>query len=529
MGGSSRQVSAWAIACALGAHAILACAQVQEAPPAPRFTIQGFIIEGNTILPQAEIDRLVAPYLGPDRDFGSVQQALEALTDAYAQRGFSAVRVLVPEQDLVSGRVRLQVIEARLRSVRVEGNKFFPEQNVLASLPALKAGEPPNTRLIAQNVQLANENPAKQATVVLEGADEPGKADAIVRVTEEDPKRITLSLDNTGTPLTGMLRAGAGYQNANLTGRDDVITLQGITSPTKVDNVKIFGVGYRLPMYGWGGALDFIAGYSDVNSGTVGSLFTVSGSGTILGARYTQTLANYGAYQQKLGFGIDYRAFKQNVALIGTIGTLVPDITVHPVSLTYTGRLSQTGSDLSFSASVSQNIAGGNDGDQAAFTLQRPGAKAEYRIYRFSAAWSKVLDNDYLLRVVGNAQYAAHALVPGEQFGLGGQDSVRGFYEREVANDNGERFSAEVYGPDMGARLGGDWRARPLAFFDTATGWDRAPERAAKNGISSAGLGMRVSQGRALSIRIDAAGVLNGSTSRPDNKGRIHFSLAYSF
>jgi hemolysin activation/secretion protein len=520
---------AFVLGCALAACCRLAIAQVQEAPPAPKFTIQSFAVEGNTLLPQTEIDALVKPYIGPNRDFGAVQQALEALQDAYASRGFSAVRVLVPEQDLVSGRVRLQVIEARVRDIKVQGNTFFTEPNVLAALPALRAGEAPNTRRIGEEVQLANENPSKQTTVVLEGTDEPGKADAIVRVADEDPKRVTVSVDNTGTPLTGMLRAGIGYQNANLTGRDDVLTGQFVTSPTKLNAVRILGAGYRLPMYQWGGAFDFVAGYSDVNSGTVGSLFTVSGSGTILGARYTQALPNIDLYQQKLGVAFDYRAFKQNVSFVGTTGTLVPDITVHPITFSYSGRLSQAGNDLSASASVSQNLAGGNDGDQAAFNLQRPGSKATYRLYRFAAGWSTVVMNDYLFRLAASAQYAVNPLVPGEQFGLGGQDSVRGFYEREASNDNGERVSAEFYGPDLGGSIGPGWRARFLGFYDTARGWDKAPERAGDSGLSSVGIGLRMSQGRAISIRLDVAHVINRSLSRPDNDGRIHFSLAYSF
>jgi len=411
----------------------------------------------------------------------------------------------------------------------VEGNRFFSESNVKASVPSLKPGEPPNTAAVGLDVQLANENPAKQSTVVLEGTNEPGKADAIIRVADEKPTRITAALDNTGTPLTGMLRLGVGYQHANLTGRDDVLTAQYVTSPTKISNVTIFGAGYKLPMYPWGGAFDFVAGYSNVNSGTVGSLFTVSGSGTILGARYTQTLPAIGAYQQRASVALDYKAFKQNVSLVGTSGTLVPDITVHPITLGYSGRMFQEGNDISFAASVSRNLPGGNDGDQAAFDAQRPGARAEYKILRLSAAWSKVFANDFIFRLAGNAQFASNPLVPGEQFGMGGQDSVRGFYEREASNDSGQRLSTEVYGPDMGARIGDGWRMRVLGFYDTASGRDRDPERSGHNGLSSLGVGVRLSQGRSLSIRVDAAKVLNRSLSRPDNDGRIHFTLAYSF
>ena len=220
-----------------------------EAPAAPRFDIQRFVVDGNTILPQDEVDRIVAPFAGAGRDFGDVQRALEALQDAYLDRGYSASRVLVPEQDLKAGVVRLQVVEARTRNVRVEGNRFFDEANVRASLPSLVPGEPPNTRRIGENIQLANENPAKKARVVLEPTDEQGKVDAVVNVVDDKPTRTTVFLDNTGNSQTGYYRAGVGYQNTNLFNRDHVLTAQVVTSPTQISDVTIFGVGYRVPVY----------------------------------------------------------------------------------------------------------------------------------------------------------------------------------------------------------------------------------------------------------------------------------------
>jgi hemolysin activation/secretion protein len=517
-----------AIFCA--AWSVLASAQVLEAPPTPRFEIRTFVLDGNTLIPQRQADALLAPFRGPNRDFGTVQQALEALQDAYLARGYSAVRVLVPEQELASGEVHLQVIEAKVRNIRVEGNRFFSEKNVLAGVTTtLREGESPNTRRISENVRLVNENPAKQVSVLLEATGQPGLSDAVLRVADEKPTRISLSLDNTGTPQTGSLRAGIGYQNANVFDKDQVLTVQFLTAPTRVNDVQIYGAGYRIPIYESRGALDFIAGYSNVNSGTVQGLFTVSGSGTILGARYTQMLPSVPGYDQRVSVGLDYRAFKQNVALVGTAGTILPDITVHPVSVTYTGRLSEVGSDLSVAASVSENIPGGSDGTQDAFNLQPRVGPARYRIYRLSGAWSKALPKDYLFRAVASTQFTRDPLISGEQFGMGGQDSVRGFYEREAANDVGARLSAELYGPDFGGKIGTSWRARMLAFVDAASGYDRGPAPSTNNGLSSIGLGLRINQGRSLSIRIDAAEVINGSGTRPDNKGRVHFVLAYSF
>lgn len=497
--------------------------------PSPRFEVRQYIVEGNTLLSQTEIDGIVAPFTGKQRDFGDVQRALETLQETYSRRGFTAVRVLIPEQDLKSGAVRLQVIEARIRRVRVENNRFFDEANVRAGLPTLKEGDSPNTRAISEGVQLVNENPAKQVSVALEAAEEEGKIDAAVRVTDDKPARVSVSLDNTGTSQTGYYRAGIGYQNANVGDRDQVLNAQAITSPTQINDVTIVGLGYRIPLYAWEGAIDLLAGYSNVNSGTVANLFAVSGAGSIFGVRYTQILPRVGTYEQKLALGWDWRTFRNNVTLVGTTGTLVPNITIKPLSLTYTGRQSQVGRDLTFYAAYSMNLPGGGDGNQDAFTAQRLNASAGYSIWRAGAAYSQVLPRDYLMRAALTAQYTRELLVAGEQFGMGGMDSVRGFHERETANDVGHRFSLEGYTPDFGARIGAAWRSRALAFLDFAHGYDNAPERGANNGLASVGLGLRMNQGKAWAMRFDYAHVINEAGTRPYGKEMLQFSVAYSF
>ena len=511
------------------ALALCSGASIGQAPPAPRFDIQRYVVEGNSLLKQADVDAVLAPFAGKNRDFGDIQRALEALQDAYTSRGYNAVRVSVPEQDIRAGQVRLRVVEARIRQVRVQNNRFFDEKNVRASLPSLKENASPNTRAIGHDAQLANENPAKQLSVALQAADDPGKVDATVRVTDENPSRVSAYVDNTGTPKTGNYRAGVGYQHANVFDSDHVLNAQVITSPTQASDVKIFGAGYRVPVYRWSGAVDALIGYSSVNSGTVQDLFTVSGKGNVFGLRYTQLLGRIDTYEHRTALGWDYRAYKNNVTLVGTTESLIPDITVRPVSLAYLGRMSQVGRDLSFNVSFSRNIPGGNHGGDADFAAQRLEATAHYTIVRAGLVFSQLLPADFLVRAALNAQQTHDLLIPGEQFGMGGVDSVRGYYERETANDVGRRFSLEGYGPDFGARIGTTWRARALVFYDAARGYDNAPERGPENKLGGFGLGLRANQGKSLAFRLDAARVVQDAGTRAKGDNRVHFAVAYSF
>ena len=499
-------------------------------PPAPvKFEIQRYLVEGNTLLSLSDLEKVLKPFVGKDRDFGDIQRALEALQDAYVARGYNAVRVSIPEQDIRAGQVRLRVVEARIRRVRVEGNKFFNESNVKAGLPSLKEGSVPNTRAISKDAQLVNENPSKQVTVALQAADDPGQVDATVRVTDEKSSRISAYVDNTGTPNTGNYRIGLGYLNSNLFNGDDVLNVQAITSPSHPSDVKIFGAGYRIPIYRWSGIVDVLAGYSSVNSGTVQGLFNVSGSGDVFGLRYTQLLGRFDTYEHRASIGLDYRAYKNDVTFADTGEPLVPNITVRPIALAYLGRFSRVGQDLSFNVSYARNVPGGANGDQAAFDAQRTDASAKYSVVREGVAFSQLLPSDFILRAVANAQQTHDLLIPGEQFGMGGANSVRGYYEREVASDIGWQASLEAYSPDFAARFGGSWRARVLVFADAARGHDNSPERTPANKLGSFGLGARANHGKSLAFRLDVARVTQDAGTRVSGDWRAHFAAAVSY
>jgi hemolysin activation/secretion protein len=491
----------------------------------PLFDIARFVVDGNTLLPGNRIDTVLAPFTGRERGIADVQRAAKALQDEFQREGYVAVLVTVPEQEVRDGEVRLRVSEAHIARVRVLGNRFFDEANIRRSLPALKEGTSPNTRKLSESAQLANENPAKQAAISLRAMDLQN-VEATIGVTDENPRAFSLFADNTGTPDTGRRRIGAGYQNANMFDRDQVLNAQVITSPDSPDDVLITGVGYRVPIYRWRGVFDAVVGYSNVDSGTVQGLFAVSGSGTIFGLHYTQYLRRFGIYEQRLRFGWDRTEFRNDVTFEGS-ESLVPDVTVHPLSLTYRGRFSTIGTEVGFYVSAARNIPGSGDASQEAFSATRLGASASYSIFRAGGAYSQALPRDFLFRAVFNAQYTNDLLVPGEQFGMGGVYSVRGFFEREAINDIGVQGSVEAYTPDFGKRFSDRWSMRALVFADVASGRDNEPVRGPDNELSSVGFGLQVAQGKRLALRLDWAYVTRGAGTRPTGSDRLHFAAAY--
>jgi hemolysin activation/secretion protein len=87
--------------------ATTATAQPTADPSEPRFDILEFVIEGDTLLGTATIERTVYPFLGPGRRAADAEGARRALQQAYQDAGYLSVTVLLPPQRVDGGEVRV--------------------------------------------------------------------------------------------------------------------------------------------------------------------------------------------------------------------------------------------------------------------------------------------------------------------------------------------------------------------------------------------------------------------------------------
>ncbi|MBI2959469.1 MAG: ShlB/FhaC/HecB family hemolysin secretion/activation protein [Betaproteobacteria bacterium] len=522
-----------------------------------RFDVVRFEIVGNTLLPQAELERAVAPMVGQRRVYGDLQKALEALERAYREAGYGTVQVYLPEQELSGGVVRIEVTESVIGKVAVSGNKYFDEANIRAALPALKEGKAPNLRALSEAVQLSNENPAKQVEVTLGVSEEEGKVDAKVVVTEEDPERIFVTLDGTGTEATGRARVGVAYQNANLLKLDHTLTLAYTTSPDAPSGVKvdIFSVGYRVPLYGIGDSVDFIYGKSSVNtpstSPVLGGVLGIVGKGDVFGARWNHYFARRGEYSSKLIFGFDYKYVNSSCTVSGApvdINPPTPPIasclpyTTRPLSVTYAGQKQSPGRLFDYNIGLARNWALGTkytslDGTTDNYSYITSGnrrTRDDFTILRLGGSFLRAFEGDWQVRIAASGQRSADPLVAAEQFGLAGSTAVRGFAERAAASDSGYLFNLEGYSPELAKTVGLPGSLRAVAFYDFARGFNAraAGSSAAEEiGIASVGAGLRYALGKDLSVRFDLAQVLDAGPPNTKARGewRGHLNVMIAF
>lgn len=517
--------------------------------------VQRFEIAGNRLLSTPELMELLSAWLGERKPLELSAAAL-AVQQRYRDAGYGGVVAYLPNQNVSSGVVRVEVLEGQIERINVSGQQQFSEAQIRGALSHLQAGQTPRLDLIDSQLQMLNENPARHARLLLRPGQSRGGVLAEVEVQEVALARANLKLDNSGAASTGRWRAALGGQYANLFGKDHVIAAELQTSVEHPSSLAVVSGNYRVPYYEQRLLMDVYAAWSDSNGGktsTAAGDLQFSGKGQIAGVRLQKFLPRWGERDQRLIASLEQRQYLNQCSIEGlpdgACGSAGVSVMVQPLSLAYLLTGGSSAWRYSLQPSLHHNLAwGGAHADAASLAAAREGAQLRYSILRLQAAMQTALPKDWAASWRLSAQAADGALVPGEQLGLGGSQAVRGFEERELLGDSGLQLSLELSTPNLlawasppaaasatGAQTPaphtqGDLRA--VVFVDA--GWVRNRGALPCLGSSphcraaSAGLGLRWTQGR-WQAQLDWAQALTEGMTTTKGAQRAHFNLQISY
>jgi len=528
--------------CAVVAGAVLAFAttavfsQPSQAPGGVLLEIKRFVVEGDANpLSQQETDAILARHLGTHKSLDTIEAAARALEDAMREQGYSFHRVIVPAQRPAAGELRLRVLRFNIAQLTVSGNQHFSSENILRALPELQAGQSPDVRELSRQLALANEHPAKRLSIQIKESQKRDHLDAEVKVRDVPAMQTFVGLsghtrdhDNTINRNTGYTRLTVGHQQSNLFDRDHAATVAYTTSPDHLDDVKQIGAFYWLPLYGYHTTLNAYWTYSDVDTGTVGvggQNFDVSGRGEFWGLRGTYALPKLGLVSQNVSLALDDRYFKSDV---GFQGIALPSSVVgsRPLSLRYAVQHAQAEGSIGAQVEYVHNLRGARADDDLAYSTARVGADPNWNAWRYGIDASYSFSGGWNLSGRFRGQYADEALIPGEQFGVGGTSSVRGLRDRETTGDRGHSFTAELQTPELYAGI------VPFVFFDYGSVKHVVPVVGvdSSNSASSVGVGLKWNWQRKLEVSAALANVVDGvAGGTPQGHVKLHFSAFYRF
>lgn len=496
-----------------------------------RFPIKGFQLTGDNPLSEADVARVLAPFIGPDATLTTLQKATAALEAELKAKGFALLRVSLPPQD-VGEKVTLHLVKFVMGKVTVEGQSQYSQANIRASVPELREGQAPNFRVLSVQTAIANENAGKQLQVSLKESEEADKIDARLLVSESKPLQFSATLSNAGAEATGRDRFSLMASHANLFDLDHQLSLAYTTSLQRISDVKQFGLIYRVPLYRQGGVLGLTLTKSDVlgNFGT----FSNTGAGRTLGLSYNHFLEPDGGYRAQLTLGLDDKLFEASLVN----GAPVPgqmERGSRPLTLGYTARVESDSAVWGYNVDFALNLPGSRGNDLTSYQSEDVRISGvNWKALRGGANYMASLTTGWIWSGRTQFQYSADALISGEQFGLGGASSVRGTGERAMSGDSGLFGSLELTAPELMPGL------RALGFVDA--GWlrnnnpDANPNKPASDQLISAGFGLRYTAGT-YGLSLDWARLLRGSvlptttssTTPQTGDQKLHLNLTASF
>ena len=517
------------LALAIGALTPLSAYAVP--PEKIRFIVKDFQVEGAMPISPNDANLLLSRFKGKEYGINDLLDVSLQLERLIRDSGFAFYRVILPPQDVNNGQITLKVIPIALGSIEIKGNKYFDEENIIASVPELKLADSPNTVYLTNQIKVANNHPNKEINVVFKQGDLADEVVAKVDIIDSDPSQYSLSINNSGSDDTGNMRVTGGYQYSNLWNKDHRINLNYTTSPNHTRDVRQYGFNYAIPFYKYNSWLSSYYAKSDVDTGQLSlgeSTLDVSGTGEMFGFHYTTTLHNIEAYNHQFDIGFDNRFFN-NTVLFSAVGfnavDIAPEVRSTPLTFTYSGSTKWNGFTLGHNLSWSKNMKVGSRNDDVAYLESRSDAKASWDLIRYGA-FAVLNSGNWQFRANLNGQYSNEPLISGEQFGIGGSSSVRGYNEREAGSDIGQNLTLEAYAPAWhGLNL--------LAFYDYGQGRSHNIVTAAdikdQWHLASIGLGLRwLWQGK-VQTSLDWGHTLRQGVATSDNHNHIHASVSLQF
>lgn len=483
--------------------------QLPQVKSVPRtITVKKFEFVGNTVFSKAELNQIIAEYRRKAIAFEQLLQIADRITQTYIEKGYITSGAYLPSQKLDSGVVKIQIVEGSLSDIKVTVVKGRLKPNYIRSRIASGTTEPLNLKDLQTSLQLLQFDPLiDRLQAQLIAGTKPGTNILAVEVTGADTLKFSPIFNNNRNPSIGTFERGIQISEANLSGWGDRVTL----AYRNTDGSDRFEANYQLPLNAHNGSVALSYSVStnqiieppfkelDINIDT--QEFDVTLRQPILqtaSADRTQELAlslsanrrNSDSRLLEVNFPISEGADEQGKTNIS--------------SLRFSQEWLQRSRQDVFTLRSQFNL--GIDALDATVNSTQPDSR--FFSWRGQAVYShllkvsnnpKIINPSLFLR--SDLQLSATSLVPIEQFGLGGQTSIRGYRQDAVLSDNGIVASAEIRVPVVQIpQLKSTVQVVP--FFDFGKGWNTNRTNPKITNLASVGLGILLQSDR-FSARLD--------------------------
>lgn len=415
----------------------------EEMPSASSATVpvKAFRFVGNTLLAEARLQDIVAPWRNRTLDLNELRKAAAAVAEAYRAAGW-IVRAYLPRQDITDGVVAIQIVEAVFGATRMEADAplRLKLDRALRYVEAVqKQGEPVSAAALDRALLLIEDLPGVAVSGVLAPGAQPGETDLALKLTSTPLFSGDVGVDNAGGRSTGEARYTASLVLNSPLGLGEqasaqVMHSQGIDYLRLGANVPVGAQGLRVGVNGSVlryrlTAPEFAALNAHGDSDTLG----LEASYPLIRARLANLYFNLSADRKQFnnlsGGAVVTRYSISNYAA-GLQGNYFDNWLgggASTAGVTFvTGKLNLNGSPNQAADALTTRTAG------------------DFGKLRYNFARRQVVTNRLALYGAVAGQWANKNLDSSEKFYLGGPNGVRAYPVNEAGGASGQLVNLEA-------------------------------------------------------------------------------------
>ncbi|KVW70286.1 ShlB/FhaC/HecB family hemolysin secretion/activation protein [Burkholderia ubonensis] len=223
------------------------------------------------------------------------KQGLDVLVKALSQdilsRGYITTRVLLPEQDLSSGALKVSLIPGVIRRVHFADEKL---RGTWKTAFPTRDGELLNLRDLEQGLEQMKRVSSQDVSMQIVPGDVPGESDVVLDVKRGKPWTVVASIDNSGTRATGKLQGNISLGIDNPLGLNDVFNV-GASQDLEFGDKRLGSHGwnafYSIPCGYWTATLSAYTNTYYQQIAGVNQTFVASGNSKTIDFKLARVLA----------------------------------------------------------------------------------------------------------------------------------------------------------------------------------------------------------------------------------------------
>ena len=513
----------------------------------------GVTIDNLPMLSDPALRAQLTPLLGAALAKDVLDRISTILVGWYRDHDRPFVDVAFPAgQDVTNGVVQVVVTESRVGQILTQNNHWFSD-GLLTDQLGLAHDDPIPLSLLQADRDWMNLNPFHSIDITAERSHVPGYTDIVINTLDESfPLRGHLSYDDTGASILGRDRWSAGIDWGNAFWIGSQLSYQYSSNLPLSRSVAGAEADYEahslsfLAPLPWHDEIALTGAYAR-SMPRLGPDLGLTGINWQASFRYIMTVPLTGAFTEQAQFGFDFKSSNSNL-LFGGFQVLNTTSEVAQFIFDYSAALRDS---LGQTSLINDAVFGPGYltafNSDATFKAQMPSSKARYGYDRLTLSRITGLPQDQdwvkslgwfggfssLTRAVG--QFATDDLLPSEQLGLGGLDTIPGYDQRQANGTLGYMVSEEIFTPPFSIAklvMGDD----PMDQAQISLFWDaggvrnkvRGDATATLNDLESAGVGFRYIVGRYVNLHADYAWQLRQfPDTRRSSRFDIQLTLTY--